>query len=501
MAKQTPRSGAEEEEVDSPGIKVWFVVGANMASMFLFSGCIFGFAPLQLLLEKDGVYADACTGLNPHCDERTAKIIMLYTVGSTATVIGQGPCGLLVDNLGPLKCTVLCGIIETVGLVLLGISSNEEGGVDALPLGTAMIGFAGILVTLNAFPSAFIVPSSYLPIICSLFSCIFDASSIVFWFVYKLYAVVGLSRQTLFIGFGAISAVTHFVLAVSWMGEPVSRLRAVQAAEKEAQNTKNENKDVEATTVGQCDADDGKVASSKSAGQLARPPLHGLPLREQLCTFEFMFAVTYVSLNMFRSNAHLGLNKSLLESLGDESTGHTYTQIFTISLPLSVVFAPLISRFMQMYGFAACFFMTSALGLIWNGVALVPWLPLQLVSFAAFTNARAFLYSTFHTYMSFTFGSRTYGTVIGILAVFASILNFLIWPLSILAGEFGLHYIYWLLLACSGPAIFMAFLLRRRLIKMPVCDCCVPQRKSAETSEDLTTSIQDEQGATTIVSI
>ncbi|CAE8706318.1 unnamed protein product [Polarella glacialis] len=254
------------------------------------------------------------------------------------------------------------------------------------------------LVMTNSMPLAFIVLPKHIPLVMTLCNCLFDASAVMFLLLYRVYAA-GVERRTMFVAYALLCAVVHIALSLAWCGPPAARLREAKAAE---------------------------------------PPLHGLPLKRQLCSFEFAFAVIFLSLQQFRSNTYLGTNKEVLEKLGDASTGYFYTQAFSASLPASLVCVPLISRCLRDRGFADTFLLTSILGILWNGVALVQSLPAQLVSFAAFTNFRAFLYSAYFTFVAHSFGSRTSASVSGVIGVFSGSLNFMIWPCTELSQQAGL---------------------------------------------------------------
>ena len=56
----------------------------------------------------------------------------------------------------------------------------------------------------------------------------------------------------------------------------------------------------------------------------------------------------------------MGTVKELLQQLGDADTGFTFTQIGTVSLPLSALYAPLISRFILRRGFGASYLVTES---------------------------------------------------------------------------------------------------------------------------------------------
>jgi len=477
----------------------WAVAALALTCNFLFSGVIFGWASLQLLLEDEGLYRSLCPALEPNCHDRMSRLLFLYAVGSTANVVGATPCGFLVDHVGPLVCNILCGVIMSAGFFLVGIS--EEDSFDAFAVGAVLIGVGGSLEMMTSMPVAFIIPEAHRASVLSGFNCLFDASSVIFLGFYQLYRA-GISRRTILVSYSVLCAVLHIALVIAWWCGPSALLRRVKVAELEEgksggseegslENVQalEEAKESELSAVevaGQTEA--GSMPNSTEgipSGQLLQKlPLHGLPLKQQLCTFEFLFVCVFLPLQLFRSNTYLGTNKQLLEELGDDANDYAYTQIFVASLPASTAFLPLISIVLKRYGFANAFMLIVVLGVLWNSIALVESLPMQLLSFAFFTNFRAFLYSFEFVYVTHTFGSRTSASVNGLIYGFAGVLNFLIWPCTSLTKHFaqgdesGLSYLYVGLLVLCLPPFVMVLLLRRRLLAQPVSDIRKPISKA-----------------------
>lgn len=474
--------------VEVGGLNAWCVVVLNLVLLFLFSGTIFGWAPLQLLLEDEGIYGDMCSATEAStCESRADRFLFLYSLGSTAAVLSASPSGFLIDRLGPAPCCVLSAVLETGGILLLGLSNDK--GFDAFGVGCVMVGAGGTLILINAMTSVFIVPMSYMPLVSTWFNILFDASSVTFLALYQFYKRVGLSRDIVFCSYAVLCAILHVALFVAWVSGPTDILMAVQAAEArnaratEEAATQLASADVlgvsrpgeEAPKEGKSVHKSPSVADGRSKSKVcAQPPLHGQPLRQQLWSFEFVFAVVFMITNIFRSNAYLGTIKELLEDLGDGEKDYLYTQVFALSLPASILFAPLISVCLRRRGFGDSFLLTSVLGLAWNGIALVEHLPLQVLAFVAFTNFRACLYAVYFTYMVHTFGSRTSSTAIGIVGFAASGMNFAIWPIAtLLTSTWGLWSLYVLMLLLAVPGSAMSLSLRRRLKAQPASDCRV----------------------------
>lgn len=426
---------------------------ASFLGIFLFSGIIFGWGPMQLLLEADGVYSGVC-GDAPGCDAQSSRLLFLYTLGSTSAVIASLPAGFLVDCLGPLICSVLSGSICCGGLLLLGLGSPEGGDMptlDLLAAGSILVGSGGGLLFINSMPLAFILPSRMIPFAMATTNALFDGSSVIFLGLYQVYARAKLSRAQIFVGYAILCFVVHLCIALAWRGSPLARLRSAKAAEK-------------------ADADPKRPSIRLSM----RPRLHGKTFMRQIRSFEFLFVAFFLSTQLFRSNTYLGTNKEILQGLGDEATGWAYTQIFMIILPCAVLLVPLISRCLRKYGFVGAFLTVILLGITWNVLTLIPVLEVQPLTFVSFTSFRAFLYATSFTYLTYTFGSRTCASINGAITPLAATLNALIWPLvaaSELLPGFGLQGLYFAILALNVPTGVLLYFLRRRLRCDLVGDC------------------------------
>eukprot|EP00929_Paragymnodinium_shiwhaense_P096549 TRINITY_DN5816_c0_g1_i1.p1 TRINITY_DN5816_c0_g1~~TRINITY_DN5816_c0_g1_i1.p1 ORF type:complete len:586 (+),score=136.65 TRINITY_DN5816_c0_g1_i1:158-1915(+) len=458
----------------------WLVVAMTLLTSGLFPGMIFGWASLQVLLEKDGVYSGLC-GANSDatvtCDARTSRLILIYTIGTTVAVFGGVPGGIVVTLQGPLRSSVYSGIGIATGLLLLGIS--DEDTFDAFPVGTLLLGLSSSLAICNSIPVAFVVPKRYQPMVMTGVNCLFDASAVSTLGLYWLYTYGGLSRKAIFIG-AAVLALTLFLLqALAWRGEVAERLRSQQAAEEEAARKRASSG---------MQQHQGKQATWLQARvymlEEERPRLHGLPFCQQLKSFEFIFIAIFFASNLFRSNAYMGTNKELLVSLGDAEQDYFYTQLYSLLMPASMVFAPLISFCLRRYGFGVSFLIVCGFGTVYNVVALLPSLPLQVLAFAAFTNFRAFFYSAYFTYLAHTFGSRTSTNMHGVLTIVASILNFLTWPFVALTHG-DMVYLYATLLVLTTPSCFLTLQLWRRL---QAADAAVADCREARERPDLLAS-------------
>jgi MFS transporter, LAT3 family, solute carrier family 43, member 3 len=78
------------------------LVGSALINSLLFSGIIFGWGPLQVMLQEEGQFHENCAvhKHNRACPEQAAKFATIF---STATFLVNGislPSGLFLDRFG-----------------------------------------------------------------------------------------------------------------------------------------------------------------------------------------------------------------------------------------------------------------------------------------------------------------------------------------------------------------------------------------------------------------
>ncbi|CAE7279750.1 MAPKKK3 [Symbiodinium natans] len=387
---------------------------------------------------EDGVYLSLCSG-GDSCDDRTSRMILLFTVAQFGWGLSVTFMGFVIDSRGPRFACAVGGLLESGGLLLLGSAQGSSESVfDGFLAGVLMVSVGGGAIQVQSMKLPFLVSAQLFPLVMTIANCLDDASASVPLGHYQLY-LNGFSRFWIFTGYSGLCLALSAVLGLSWWGRPNRRLSAISAAEHQESDSK----------------------------EGPRPRLHGLPLLQQIATFEFAF-VMLRSVEFFRSNMYVGLNKEWLRSLGDGETHNTYLKIFTASLPLAMVFVPLFNRCLAR-GFVFTFAVSIALGEIWNLIALVPVLELQVVAFVAYTSWRALLFACLYVFIGHSFGNRSSGTISALTTIGGCVISGLIWPCArlskALAGTLAPMNMFSLLL--SLPLILMTLSLHRHLAMFP----------------------------------
>jgi len=311
---------------------------------------------------------------------------------------------------------------------------------------------------------AFAVQPRYFAMVMTTINCLIDSSAVTPLGLYRLY-LFGLSRFSIFAGYALACLVLSVSLAFCWSGSPMRILKAKSAEELKSAE--------------QAEAKEG----GESPGS-TRPRLHGLSVREQVYSLEFAFGGVFLTTQLFRCNAYLGINKDLLQSLGDAEQNNLYTQIFSALLPASTLLLPAFDQCMSRGGFVFTFGVVLCLGVAWGVVTLLPSLELQLLAFIAFTNYRALLFGVFFTFLGHSFGNRTFGRISCLCYVLSASLSWTIWPCSNASKELtgDLTAMNWFLLILGVLPIWMVVLLARHLRRFPAGELCTRQKPANSKS-------------------
>ena len=96
-------------------LKDWMpLVIFDLACVFLYSGIIFGWAPLHQMLVKEGFYAELCEGEEVPCAAMENKLNSAFTLASSAVSVIALPAGWFVDTFGPMAGIMIAGVLQVI---------------------------------------------------------------------------------------------------------------------------------------------------------------------------------------------------------------------------------------------------------------------------------------------------------------------------------------------------------------------------------------------------
>eukprot|EP00438_Fugacium_kawagutii_P014378 Skav221718 [mRNA] locus=scaffold542:156287:166819:- [translate_table: standard] len=146
------------DEMLLPGLREWTTVVLGCIVTFLFSYFFYGWASLQALFELDGVYREVCSEEEPLCAERGSRMIFLYSVDNTVSILAGTIFGILVDRTGPVILCILGALLQSLALVMMAwVDGDPDSVVDWFLLAFVIGGIGGTALMVQSLKLAFIV--------------------------------------------------------------------------------------------------------------------------------------------------------------------------------------------------------------------------------------------------------------------------------------------------------------------------------------------------------
>eukprot|EP00873_Tetraselmis_striata_P029781 jgi/Tetstr1/450045/TSEL_037092.t1 len=410
---EPPGSGAA---VRAPTVAL---VATTLATNLLFSGLIFGWGPIKLLLSQDGVYRDLCPedqgGADGavlsagSCLARESAFARIYSTAGVVAQLSGVACGAISDHFGPQATIALGGSLVSSCLLGLGWLDPPAEQAWLLVAVYAVLTFGCFLLLFSSFSCAFIWRAQQATILtCA--NVFFDASASVSLLLYQLYDTAGLSRGPLLTGYAALAATAAAAQILLWVPN-TAMLRAAKQAAPGGEAPAQQQGDAEGAEQPLLQGEQGTQGQQQQGGG---------GLWAQLRSADFAFLATFGAAHVFRSIVFMGTFSSLLWQYGDEVAGYRYTKLFSAELPTCVLFIPAVSWTLRHCSWATTFQIINVVGLAWNGLAFVPWLPAQAATGVLYVAFRAFLFSCLFGFCASTFGAATAGRVYGFSNLVAS---------------------------------------------------------------------------------
>jgi MFS transporter, LAT3 family, solute carrier family 43, member 3 len=442
-----------------------------LISVFFFSGIIFGWAPLELLLLQEGQYSEVCpiddggdgggggdtvdptdagggndddsgTDSTTSCAEQRNKLSFIFTMAQFTLSFSSLPVGFVLDKISKSKFILLTALIEMIGLISFGLSESSSSSgskPDLFLFGYCCMALGGCMSMLGAFPASFLLPRYQAGILASI-SCLFDGSSAVFFGFLNLYQNGnGMTRQSMFFIWAFFCGLNYVALSYCWyLCEERNWQRVVQ---EESDEANDDDDDADAGEHDDDDDDDSQDEAEKpteaSSSVLAqyldrihRLNMHDWPVSRQVFTPEFALALIFASIHMLRCNYFIMTVDGFLWSIGD--TKFVYAKQFSWMLPCGIIFVPVIEYTLTHWGVVSTLHLANFIGFVFGVLSLIPFLPLQVVNFGVFTCFRAYLYATLNTVVAITFGVQTMGRMIGCTFATAAVVSLAQYPAILL---------------------------------------------------------------------
>ena len=337
------------------GSKKWLInsqIVLTLLSCLSGGTLIYGWAAYEPLLKADDFYSSLCSNSTDgraapnECPPQQTALTLVFTVAAVAFTTTLLPCGVLADRLGPSTSGLLAG-----GCLAGGIFSPilKE---DALLLpGFVLIGVGIAFSYATALKSVFLVRSTQRMLMLAAINSLFDSSALV-PLVMNILQRVGLATTgSLFAAHSVLVAVVFSLLSVGWVA-----------------------------LLGGCRSDVADAGGSERETQ--KDPRWSLSLREILCERDFHWLACFTAIHIFRLNLYFGSVSQTLERLDDDD--NLFALVFAASQPpLQVLLSWPISMVVVRLGHRRALVLIVACCALHGGLALVPVLLLQPVTFVS----------------------------------------------------------------------------------------------------------------------
>jgi hypothetical protein len=366
--------------------------------------------------------------------------VNLFAIAATAAKWSGLPGGVLLDRIGPSASSLITGLLVASAFALMAEADRQDEAPFAV--GFALLGIGGSLGFLVSVQTAFLLPLSALPVFMTAANCLFDASTSIGLMMHLIAKEVDLTP--LFRGYAVFAGLFFAAYVGLWLYHRAD-FQAMQQLEQAAEAAPAVAEEGRAAAVsdltlrfpdlhGAADrlsislaTDDltrrstfvrrttvaaAPAPSPAKAGGLA---MRQLDVKQQLRTPLFAMLSVFAAVMLFRAAAFFATQKEVLEALGDRQHNHLYTTILSVFLPLSILYFPVIPRMLTRFGFVASFHVVAALGVGYSVCSMIPALEVQVLTAALFSAFRAFFFGTFFTFVAHNFGSRSLGTLVGLI--------------------------------------------------------------------------------------
>ena len=337
------------------GSKQWLInsqIALTLLSCLSGGTLIYGWAAYEPLLKTDDFYSSLCSNSTDgraapnECPPQQTALTLVFTLAAVAFTTTLLPCGVLADRLGPSTSGLLAGVCLACGI------SSPILQKDALLLpGFVLIGVGIAFSYATALKSVFLVRPTQRTLMIAAINSLFDSSALVPLLMNILQRVGLATTGRLFAAHSVLVAVVFSLLSVGWVA-----------------------------LLGGCRSDVADAGGSEK--ETLKDPRWSLSLREILRDRDYRWLACFTAIHIFRLNLYFGSVSQTLERLDDDD--NLFPLVFAASQPpLQILLSWPISMIVVRLGHRRALMLIVACCALHGGLALVPVLLLQPVTFVS----------------------------------------------------------------------------------------------------------------------
>lgn len=407
-------------------------LGVALFQSIWISGTVYGWPAFLLMLRAEHLYANRCgtdeliehhppsQGNNTtieegiECPEQEILFNRIATSGISSLLISLFVMGLCLDRFGPRITACVGSLISVSGALLISFSNDH--GFDWFFVGFGLMGFGGPALHLGVIHLSNLFPGNKAMLIAA-FNGAFAISGLLFLGFQQAISLSdgGLTRESLFIGYAFVLLFIGVSCFFLWPD------KAFQPMTDNNVQNKLERSDSEDSM----EPFEEMETEEERRKRMAQERIAELKCRsfwQQLFSAPWWVNAVFTAVNIFGLQYYISTGPDQLLRMGDYDA--TYTVLLNVITPLGALGIPIYGWLMDKKGFALSYAVINLLGIGINVLALIPVLPLQIVTFAFWAAYRLLGFSACYAFVAKVFGDTNFGTLNGLTLSSTGIINF-----------------------------------------------------------------------------
>ena len=166
ILKSAKKTKQDEEQKSSCelGFNMGLLYAITVSTSLLFSGIVFGWAPMLIILTDEKMFNSLCDS-DGACDKQSTALSQIYSVSAVSYCFSGLPLGMLLDKFGKQFMCVLSFLLTALGFFLFGcangpLSIGQADSQAVITIGYVLIGLGGMSYLLLAFKMPAKLPPS-----------------------------------------------------------------------------------------------------------------------------------------------------------------------------------------------------------------------------------------------------------------------------------------------------------------------------------------------------
>lgn len=451
----------------------WMLVFFSALYVTFIAGAFFGYGPLQLMLEAQGLFEDECQeGEETPCPEQTSRLLQSHFVAQL-TLMFTPISGAIADRYSATTLMIFVAFFGVLGLILLIITSSL-GTVDNLfYVGDFCLGLMTTSSTVMTVQTGLVFTKIVRQRVISALNTLFDAGALTYLALWGIEQALDCGVTAMIYGYLAVAAFCCGGAIYYWKRVvPVLEDDTVSEHSSQIVDQTNEmDQDESGNSQRHASEDADNDHESNSDDSKAVPETNNTAYvvivnrdpPQQLKSKLFIVLCTFFAIHGTQNNFTITTARDFLAYLGDDETGNKYLTIFTLLTPVSILGLPFMDFVLNHYGYAAGFQCINILSLA-HGIIMVSSdnLNVQVFGFLIFSFFRCFLFTVSFSFVTTFLGNRVVGRGSGYMTFWFGLLSFInvglsSWAINGLDGNF-----FWpnfILTLAVFPCIVLAWIM------------------------------------------